>query len=453
MSTSYQMALEAARRAATQSNIKKLAPKTGNNTSAQMAMQAGAKANATTAVKATPNPVRKPNIAWQAPTTSTASTAYKAAVAPAAQKAAVTPAVSSPAVSSPVAQQTPAAVPPSAAQITSQYNLQPKNEAMMSFDEYRNKLVEAVKGGILAEYEANASVIKNNLSRALSDLQAEQDALNPLYQQQLKAIGERKFTTEQQQRELMNQAGWNATNSGLAVGEYTRIDNQASEETNEATSQYNQYMADIQRRQTLAKDTNAEELTALEKYKNNKLSGAEADALVQSENRYRDIFESDRAYNLQQAGFEESVRQFQENHNFDLKKFEESVRQYDQNFSLQSQQFQEDIRRWNSEYALNQAKFNESARQFSASLNARTATQKAQDAKEASGFSDTQIDNLTTAAISDILGSGDQSARFDSIMKNPEIPTKVKQNVLNMLQGVKDYKTEKTGGALSFITN
>lgn len=448
MSTAYQMALEAAKRAAIKSTANKLTSKVGSNTSAQQAAQQAARTSYKAPTVSKTSAV--PNIAWKAPAASTAQQAYQAATAPAAQQAAVSPAISAPA---PVAQPLPPAVQPTVANISSQYNLQPKNEAMMSFDEYRNKLMEAVKGGIMAEYEANASLIKNNLTRALSDLNAEKEALSPLYQQQLKMIGERSFATEQQQRELMNQAGWNATNSGLAVGEYTRIGNQASEETNEANTNYNQYMADIQRRQSLAKDMTAEETSALAKYKNQKLSGAQADALVQAENRYRDIFESDRAYNLQAAGFEESIRQFEQNHNFDMKKFEESTRQFDKTFSLQNQQFQEDIRRWNNEYALNQAKFNESSRQFSESLKNRTAVEKAQDAKDAKDFSDQSIDNLTTLNVSAILSAPDQTKAFDEIMQDHTIPAKVKQNIINMLKSKKEYQAEAKTGGLNFNLN
>ena len=55
----------------------------------------------------------------------------------------------------------------------------------MSFDQYKQSLIESVRAGVMTEYEANASIIRNNLAQAMSELQNELAALEPLYQTQL----------------------------------------------------------------------------------------------------------------------------------------------------------------------------------------------------------------------------------------------------------------------------
>lgn len=313
---------------------------------------------------------------------------------------------------------------------------------ILSFDDYRQKLIDAVKGGLMAEYEANASVIKNNLTRALSDLEAEKAALNPLYQEQLKGIAQREYATSFQQRELMNQAGWNATNSGLAVGEQTRIKNQASEEKANAEGQYNQYMADILRRQTLNKSTADEELKSLEKYKANKLAGAEADATIQADNRNRAMYESDRSFGLQKDQF---VEQQLSN---------------DRSYQMQQAQFQESMRQWNETNALEKKKFSESIRQFNASMAQRTSAQKAADAKDATSFSSAEIDDITSWAIASIMKEPEsqRAAAMEEFLANPNYPAKAKENAIQILQSGKNYTAPpSTTGAgssgLSLVTN
>ena len=321
------------------------------------------------------------------------------------------------------------AIKPTAAASAPTYSqLNAQGPDVMSFDEYKQSLIDAVKGGIMAEYEANATVIKNNLTRALSELEAEQAALDPLYQNQLKNIQQRKYATGVQQTELMNQAGWNATNSGLAVGEHTRIANQASEETAQADQSYNQYMADILRRQTLNKGQTDEQLASLEREKNAKLSGAESGALVQADDRNRSMYESDRNFEMQ--GYDRNRAAYES----------------DRNFEMQKTQFQESIRQWEKNYSLNEAQFKESQRQFNASLKQRTAAAKATDAKDATKFSDAEIDNMTTLAFTEIMKTANPIKALDIVLRDPELPTKAKQTLMSMMSSHKSLNSTSSSG-------
>ena len=176
---------------------------------------------------------------------------------------------------------------------------------------YRKALVESKKGAINSEYETNASIIKNNLTRALAALNQNKAALEPLYQRQLSSIAQNQFNTSETTKEIMNQGGWNASNSGLAVGEQTKIantaDTQRSESLQAKTTAENEYNSQMATEQMAADES----LGSLGLWRSNQLSAAEADALVTSTNYGRAIYESDRDFAFTQRQFEESVRQFE----------------------------------------------------------------------------------------------------------------------------------------------
>lgn len=182
----------------------------------------------------------------------------------------------------------------------------------MSNDDYKNNLLNAVKAGIMTEYEANASIIKNNLAKAMSDMDSELAALEPLYQNQLQTIADNQFATSQSTKEVMNQSGWNTSNSGLAMGEQTKISMAADKSRADSALAKTQSQAEITRKKTLQQQLSDNELATAEKIKNEKLSGAEAEALIQADTRNRQIYESDRTSNQQQQQFSESIRQFNE---------------------------------------------------------------------------------------------------------------------------------------------
>lgn len=198
------------------------------------------------------------------------------------------------------------------------------NNAGMSDDEYRNSLIEAVKGGVISEYEANMAVIKNNLTTALSSLDAELAALEPLYQNQLKTIASNQFSTGEATKEMMNQAGWTGANSGLAIGEQSKIAIAADTNRANALQAKVGQETDINRRKTLAQDTFGTNAASLEAQKNAKLSGASAEALIQAEERRRSMYESDREYQMEVAKFKESQAQFRANLAEDRRQFDAS---------------------------------------------------------------------------------------------------------------------------------
>ena len=180
-----------------------------------------------------------------------------------------------------------------------------------SQDDYYKALVKSKQGAINAEYETNASIIKNNLTRALAALNQSKAALEPLYQRQLSSIAQNQFSTSETTKEIMNQGGWNASNSGLAVGEQTKIANAADKQRGDAlqakTTAENEYNSQMASEQMAADES----LGALGKWRSAQLSAAEADALVTSTNYGRAIYESDRDFAFTQRQFEESVRQFE----------------------------------------------------------------------------------------------------------------------------------------------
>lgn len=214
----------------------------------------------------------------------------------------VTSTATQPRATSPVAPQPAAAAPaPAPKPAASSY-------AGLNPDQYRQSLIDAVKGGVMSEYEANAAIIKNNLARALSDLDAEMSALEPAYQKQVQQIAQNQFTSQEASKELMNQAGWNTGNSGLAVGEQTKIGIAADKSRAETLQNKTMAESDIMRRRSLANDLSGTDLASIEAQKNAKLSAAEAEALVRSEDRNRSIYESDRDYSRSTY---ESDRQFE----------------------------------------------------------------------------------------------------------------------------------------------
>lgn len=154
-----------------------------------------------------------------------------------------------------------------------------------SADDYYQKLLDAKQAGILGEFEANASVIKSNLAKALSNLEAEKAALSPIYQNQLATIAQNQFSSGEQMKELMNQGGWSGANSGLAIGEQGKIQIGADNARGEALNTYNQGVADIARRNSLTQQTAADELASLEIQKNAKLQGAQSEAWLTNQDR------------------------------------------------------------------------------------------------------------------------------------------------------------------------
>lgn len=171
-------------------------------------------------------------------------------------------------------------------------------ESAASNDDYYQKLLDAKRAGILSEFEANTSIIKNNLSKALSDLAAEKAALAPVYQNQLSAIAYNQFNTQEQMKELMNQGGWNTGNSGVAVGEQGKIRIGADSARGEALGTYSAGIADANRRITTTNQVAADEMASLEKQKNAMLKGADAEAWTMNQDRIAAAAQAAQDYQL-----------------------------------------------------------------------------------------------------------------------------------------------------------
>lgn len=167
--------------------------------------------------------------------------------------------------------------------------------------DYYDKLRAMKEAGIMSEFEANSSVIKNNLAKAMANLQAEKAALAPVYQNQLTSIAQNQFGASETMKESMNQAGWTGQNSGLAIGEQSRIGIGADTARAQAGAVYGEGVADANRRGTLAQQTSAEEQAGLEKWKASQLRGAEAEAWVANQERMDAVTASTQDYNAKLA--------------------------------------------------------------------------------------------------------------------------------------------------------
>jgi hypothetical protein len=151
----------------------------------------------------------------------------------------------------------------------------------MNADQYRARLIESVRAGIMTEYEANASIIRNNLSAAMAALDNDLASLEPLYQQNLQTIAANQYSSSQQTKELMNASGWDASNSGLAVGAQTQISNAADKSRADSLQAKTTAETGIMNQKTLTAKQAADELATQEKIKNEKIASAEASARIQ----------------------------------------------------------------------------------------------------------------------------------------------------------------------------
>lgn len=157
-------------------------------------------------------------------------------------------------------------------------------------------------------YKQGLTALKNSYSSDRSNLGAEQSKVNPLFQTAIKSIGQNEFNTKESQNELMNSGGWNTSNSGLAVGEMTRIANVASQNRAGALDTKNTTLADIARRRSLVGNQYNNNLIALAEQKTAGLTKARSSAQLTADNfRQAQIAEqnrkaeADRAYALQVA--------------------------------------------------------------------------------------------------------------------------------------------------------
>lgn len=202
----------------------------------------------------------------------------------------------------------------------------------LSPDDYKSKLMDSVRAGVMTQYEANVSIIKNNLDRALADLDTELAALEPAYTRQLDTIAQNKFASSEAAKEMMNQGGWNAGNSGLAIGEQTRIGVAADKNRAEAGQNYAMAQAEIARRRSLAQQTANTNLASEEAQKNARLAGAEADAIVQADARNWNMYQSNRDYDYQRMT---DQRNFDYQKTADERDYNRSVLESDRAYALQ----------------------------------------------------------------------------------------------------------------------
>jgi hypothetical protein len=168
---------------------------------------------------------------------------------------------------------------------------QPKYNGL-SPDAYKNTLVQKAQAGVNSSADAQMATIQQNLAETLAAINSERASAAQNYQKNLETIHNNEFVTTESQKEIMNQGGWNANNSGLAVGEVGKIKIGADKQRADANASLSQLLADISNRASLAQTRASNDKSSVEKWKEQQLAGAEAEALINSENRnygmYRD---------------------------------------------------------------------------------------------------------------------------------------------------------------------
>jgi hypothetical protein len=207
----------------------------------------------------------------------------------------------------------------------------PDNDSMASgytgldADELSKAWLEKMKSGIEESANSQINTIKQNLAEVLSSLDAEKASAQTQNTKQLDTIHNNEFATSETQKELMNQSGWNPTNSGLAVGELGKIKIGADKERADANAALVEALNDIARRATLANTHASNDTANVKNWKDAQLSGAEAQALLYADqigyDRYRDTVAD--AWNQQNFNYQkerDAVSDAWNQQNFDYQK-------------------------------------------------------------------------------------------------------------------------------------
>ena len=185
----------------------------------------------------------------------------------------------------------------------------------MGYDEYKNTLLNKIKSDVNMSADTQISTINKNLADILGQIDIQKNAVQPEFDKTIQDIGNQEFNTKESEKELMNQFGWNSGNSGLAIGELNKVKISADKARSDTETQKALKLSDIADRVAQANNRASLDRQDIENWKSQKLSGAEADAIMASEDRnysmYRDtvgdytdlrnynrgVTESDRSYN------------------------------------------------------------------------------------------------------------------------------------------------------------
>ncbi len=174
----------------------------------------------------------------------------------------------------------------------------------MDQTEYMDTLMKKAKSGVNQSANTQYSSIQQNLDDVLSQLDAEKSTLDPTYQDALGSIKAREFSSSEAAKELMNQSGWNTTNSGLSIGELNKISMQSSDQQASAKEDLVKALEDVVRRSTLAQTKASNEELAVDQWKAQALATAQADALIQADSRNYGQYTDNRNFGLQSDQFD-----------------------------------------------------------------------------------------------------------------------------------------------------
>lgn len=152
--------------------------------------------------------------------------------------------------------------------------------------------LDKMKSGIDESANSQLNTIKQNLADALSALEGEKSGIQTNNDKLLEQIHNNEFATSEAQKEVMNQSGWNPTNSGLAIGELGKTKIGADKERADANQALVDALNDVARRVTLANTHASNDTANVKNWKDTQLTGAEAQALLYGDqigyDRYRD---------------------------------------------------------------------------------------------------------------------------------------------------------------------
>jgi hypothetical protein len=169
-------------------------------------------------------------------------------------------------------------------------------------------------------------------------LDAEKENADVNNKKLVEAIHNNEFATSETSKELMNMSGWNANNSGLAIGEMDKIKIGADKQRADAAGALVQALNDIARRSTTAKTRANNERLALDKWKANALMGAEADAMLQGDSRNYSMYRDSMADYYNNRDFEYGRTVDDRNYNYQVNRDKILDEQWLKQFNVQEQQ-------------------------------------------------------------------------------------------------------------------
>jgi hypothetical protein len=275
------------------------------------------------------------------------ATAAPATVKPAATPSSVKPAAVTPASVAPAA--APANVTPAADPTTPELPAMPTYNGMTS-EEFIKALTDKATSGVNTAADSQINTIANNLAEALSNYDSETADSQARNKKMLEQIHNNEFVTGETSKEMMNQSGWNPTNSGLAIGELDRVKIGADKERADANASLEAELADISRRANLARTRAGNDKSDVEKWRASQLSGVGADAMLQADQRNYGQYRDTVGDYWTKANYDYGVSRDKVSDSQWQKQYEQSGKQWQDSFDYQKERDKVSDSQWKAGY-------------------------------------------------------------------------------------------------------